>query len=339
MDYVTSGLQAVGLVEAEDDDIDEIDEDTAELTMFVISLDRKKSVMLLFFGTICGFCGFLFAFIIGVAKFVYPSLSEYKGRNFTSGQGYFPATVSEMVHDPQDPAGKVFFAFEFIGAILIFMSWYPWYLSTAFTGDSETMLKWGYVSWSTFRQFIPAVGMMLVATVTTTPFAQATVLDYICIAWHLWGAVMLFGGYALAEAFCVFGSKVTSRMIVGPERSWRKFYLFGVAFWYALFCVLTVVCVLPLPGKGDVWEKHMVVDADGFLEPKIVLVDTAQGMILALKILSYVSEVLCGLCLLSSLMTIWYYSPERKIDLQDDILRKLQEQTSDDSAEDGGRWE
>lgn len=295
---------------------------------FMTAYERKKCAALLFFGALFGFFGFGFAFLIGFWKFISPKLSEYH-EIFPSGNGYFPATVSEMVHDPKDPAGKCFFAFEFIGAFLIFMSWYPWELRNVYIGDNQAVPCSGnQLSLSMFRQFVPTIGMMLVATVTSTPFAQATKLDYICIVIHLTGAVMLFGGYCCVEVFAIgYGpipqNSTTKKTIGEAEKAVRKFCLSGIIFWYSAFCILTVVCVLPLEswgGHNDVWETHYTVTDSGTEMPEVVLVDTASGWVLWLKIGSYLSEVFCGLSLIASLLAIWYYCEERHSDLKDELL-------------------
>lgn len=301
---------------------------TAEQVQFIMLYERKKCAALLFFGAVFGFLGFAFAFLIGLYKFLNPYVSEFHEK-FPSGYGYFPATVSEMVHNPTDPAGKCFFAFEFIGAFFIFMSWYPWELRNVYVGDTASIPFMKDLSWSMFRQFVPTAGMMLVATVTTTPFAQATTLDYVCISIHLSGAVMLFAGYAAAEAFCigwccVKQAETTLKTITDHrEQLVRKFCLTGIVFFYAAFCTLTVVILLPLEtlgGKMDIWEPQDVATPNGGTIEQMVLVDTASGFVLALKIASYLSEVFCGLCLIASFLAIWYYCDERKSDLKDELF-------------------
>mmetsp|Transcript_53108 Transcript_53108/g.137172 ORF Transcript_53108/g.137172 Transcript_53108/m.137172 type:complete len:332 (+) Transcript_53108:102-1097(+) len=295
---------------------------------FLMAYERKKCSALLFFGAVFGFLGFAFAFLIGMYKFCNPYVSEFR-EVFPSGFGYFPSTVSEMVHNPQDPAGKCFFAFEFTSAFFIFMSWYPWELRNVYVGDSASIPFLNQLSWSMFRQFVPSAGMMLVATVTTTPFAQATSLDYVCIGIHLTGAVMLFAGYAVVEAFaigwgCVKQSEVTAKTIGNMERKVRKFLLSGVVFWYTMFCALTGVLLLPLNEMGghlDVWEPKTVTHLTGSKSKEIVLVDTASGWVLALKIASYASEVFCGLFLIASFMAIWYFCEERHSDLKDELCQ------------------
>lgn len=292
---------------------------------FITAYERKRCSALLFFGAVCGFLGFFFAFVVGLCKFIDPHLSEFH-QSFPSGHGYFPATVSEMVHDPQDPAGKVFFAFEFTGALFIFMSWYPWELRNAYTGDSATVPGCNDLSWVMWRQFVPPVGMMLVATVTTTPFAQASLLDYLCIGIHLSGAVMLFLGYAVVEAYTVgWGlvaqSEVTAKTIGRSEGSLRRAMLSGIVIFYMAFIILQGVILLPFAEGNDVWEPMPIVMPGGRTRREIILTDTASGVVLFLKIASYLSEVACGMFLIGSFMVIWYFCEERHVDLVDELVK------------------
>lgn len=297
---------------------------------FLAGLERKKSCSLLWGGAVMGFFGFFFAFMIGMYTFFHPFVLA--ATKYESGWGYFPSTVSEMVHDPKSPAGKCFFAFEMIGAVLIFQSWYPWEMRNVYIGDSMTA-AFG-VSWMMIRQFVPAVGMMLVATVTTTPIAQATVLDYYCIGIHLTGAVMLFAGYGVVEALTLgWGPfkrpEVTHDTIGDTEHWWRCRCLDFIFVFYSIFCVLQVVLVIPMDG-ADEWKTIKVpfppLGTNGHqvaktLVDETVLVNTASGLFLFLKVVSYASEVLCGLGLIASFLTIWFFSEERKTDLSDELFK------------------
>jgi len=104
---------------------------------------------------------------------------------------YFPSTLSELVHDPSDPGGKCFFCVELMGAIIIFMSSYPTMLRNVYVGD-DFEVPYINISWTTFRHFVPAPGMMLLAIITTVPAARADTLDQFCIQLHMIGALMLF---------------------------------------------------------------------------------------------------------------------------------------------------
>jgi len=244
---------------------------------------------------------------------------DLEGNTYPSGYGYFPSTVSEMVHDPADPAGKCFFAFELIGSIFIFVSWYPWELRNVYIGDDEEMFPG--VSWVMARQFIPAPGMMIVATVSTTPIAKARPIDFICIGIHLTGALLLFVGYVIIEGktlgWGVF-KRAQTLHINQAELRVRLLALSSLFGWYCAFCAVQVVmCVLPpdMPGN-DRWSYE---DSDGIKHNAKVLVDTAYGWFLYLKIFSYACEVICGVCLICNFLCIWYFAVERNIDLEENI--------------------
>mmetsp|Transcript_58452 Transcript_58452/g.187726 ORF Transcript_58452/g.187726 Transcript_58452/m.187726 type:complete len:343 (-) Transcript_58452:99-1127(-) len=293
--------------------------------------ERKKTAALLFTGSVMGFLGFLFAFVIGFIKFTNPFISEFH-QWFPSGFGYFPATVSEMVHDPGRPAGKCFAAFETIGAAFIFLSWYPWRLRNVYIGDDAAvcLLPGGALSWTMFRQFVPPLGMMLVAGVSTTPIAQASSLDMICLAIHLGGAVMLFAGYSLVEAISLGWGPfpipaVSERTMSRLELRVRKTVLTGIFLCYGSFCAFQgVLLLLPFfPGthNEDVWEMYNATDEFGLTYGKMRLVDTASGWMLVLKVACYVSEVMCGLLLIASHLVIWGFCSERHVNLRDELWK------------------
>jgi len=270
-----------------------------------------------------GLLGFSFAFITGVMKTI-----NAEG-NFPSGNGYFPPTVSEMVHDPKDAAGKAFFAFEFIGAIFIFLSWYPWTLRNVFLGDDDVACF--SISWVMLRQFVPAPGMMLVATVTTTPIPLATIRDWFTISIHLTGAMMMFVGYVIIEGKTLgwrcFSHPEGGTFIGDRERKWRIFFLDGICFWYILFFAVQIVLGIPgvpisSPDQYEIKNASLPVGPDNPLELK----DTASGLFLFLKVLSYAGEVICGISLIMSHLTIWYYCTERHIDLEDELTEMGGEQ-------------
>jgi len=299
-----------------------------ERLIFNDGFERKKTAALLFFGSFMGLLGFLFAFLIGIAKFANPWMSEYH-REFPSHMGYFPATVSEMVHNPDEPAGKCFFAFASMGATFIFLSWYPWRLRNVYSGDSRTIWFTTRISWTMFRQFIPPCGMMIVASVTTTPFMQATALDDICLGIHLTGALMFFAGYCLVEAVALgWGPfpfpEVSQRTIGRMELRLRKRVLTGIVWSYALFCLLQGVLLLPLDmasGHSDIWKPREAFDEFGYHHKKMTLLDTATGVVLGLKIASYTLEVVGGLLLIASHLIIWGFCHERQVDLNDELWK------------------
>jgi hypothetical protein len=289
---------------------------------FIDGHGRKRAAALLFLGSVFGLLGFCFAFVTGFMKF------HAASNDFPSGNGYFPSTVSEMVSNPKDPAGKAFFGFEFTGALFIFLSWYPWELRNVYIGDDDTPCCG--VSWIMFRQFIPAPGMMLVATVTTTPMQTATIRDQFTIFIHLCGAMMMFVGYFCCEAKTLgafkFSPPSVETHIEEDERKKRWFFCFGVLASYSGFLLIQVI--IGIPGiEGilccpDVFE-HVpgMTNADGTPQTNTTLtvMDTAHSKFFIMKLLSYLMEVICGMSLLTSHGSIWYYCSERHIDLDDEL--------------------
>jgi hypothetical protein len=51
----------------------------------------------------------------------------------------------------------------------------------------------------------------------------------------------------------------------------------------------------------------------------IQLLDSANLDVKAVKVLSYLSEVFCGICMLSSHLLVWYYCEERSYDLAEEL--------------------
>jgi len=302
----------------------------------VEAVARKRSANLLFVGSVSGLLGFLFAFVIGVVAIQTHGRNDINGVPFKSGRAYFPSTVSEMVHNPSKPTGKVFFAFCFVGALMIFQSWYPMQLRNAYIGDDAMVCG---VSWVTIRQFVPAPGMMMLAVITTVPAAQATVTDEFCIALHLTGAAMLFVGYFACEAHAIgwgpFGGCLPAGKLRESEGNIirRKLCLTGIGLFYLAFCVIQVVLCTPLikPEDNDQWG-HI----EGYKEEQ--LINTATGYVKTLKVVSYGSEVVCGLLLILSHLLIWHASEERMYDLPEELgalQSRLNVQTDSDDDDEG----
>jgi len=295
-------------------------------------LDRKRSAQMLFVGAVAGFLGFVFAFMIGAIKAYDRDKYDLNGKKFASGMSYFPSTVSEMVHNPSEPGGKCFFCFELTGAIILFMSSYPTMLRNVYVGD-DFEVPFINISWTTFRQFVPAPGMMLLAIITTVPAARADALDQFCIQLHMIGALMLFIGYFVVEAYTVgwgpFKEPGCQSLVESQgqtrELSLRKWCLYGIMFWWITFCLLQALLQMSVPfapadhfdiwgqlnktGSGKPWKVH-----DG-----IQLIDSAYFDVKVVKVVSYLSEVFCGICMLSSHMLVWYYCEERSYDLAEEL--------------------
>jgi len=296
-------------------------------------LDRKRSAQMLFVGTVAGVLGFVFAFMIGAMKAYDRDKYDLNGKKFASGLSYFPSTVSEMVHDPTDPGGKCFFCFELTGAIILFMSSYPTMLRNAYVGD-DAEVPYIKVSWTTFRQFVPAPGMMLLAIITTVPAAQSDSLDQVCIQLHMIGALMLFIGYFLVEAYTVgWGpcKEPACQSLVESqgqtrELSLRKWCLHGILFWWITFCLLQALVLVPVPfapaDHFDVWGQLLKNNGKPWRKYNgmpVQLLDSAHMDVKVVKVVSYLSEVFCGICMLSSHLVVWYYCEERNYDLAEEL--------------------
>mmetsp|Transcript_60238 Transcript_60238/g.127604 ORF Transcript_60238/g.127604 Transcript_60238/m.127604 type:complete len:388 (-) Transcript_60238:246-1409(-) len=283
------------------------------------AMERKRSAKMLFAGAVSGLLGFLFALTIGIIREQTFGKRDALGNPFPSGRGYFPETVSEMVHDPTRPEGKCFFAFCFVGALFIFFSNYPMLLRNVYTGDD---IKGCFgISWPTYRQYVPAPGMMLLSIVTVTPQAQADTLDQICVALHLVGASMLFIGYFICEAHTIAWrccrSKVKHRVLETKHGlRQRRICLWLIAVFYLSFLIFEVLLSIgePFygPDDGDEWGTLPGVKGK-------TLVDTATLKVKLLKVGSYSCEVLSGLSLIASHLVIWYHCEERLYDLPEEL--------------------
>jgi len=293
---------------------------------------RKRAAIMLFLGASSGLVGFLFAFAIGALKtysffHLWDSYCYRSYDNQRLNPCYFPATVSEMVYDPEAPAGKVFFFFEFTGAILIFFSWYPTSLRSVYIGD-DASVPCTNVAWVSFRQYIPAPGMMMLSVISTVPAAQADLLDGFCITLHLTGALMMFVGYFFAEGVavgwgpfhrCVPDEK---RQISSVASTQRKVALTVIALSYTLFCILTVVLSV---GSGDEFDQWDMVKnctdtrlgKDDCAKPQ--LIKAAKWSVKMMKKTSYGCEVVCGLSVIASHLLIWYHCEERHYDLPEEL--------------------
>jgi hypothetical protein len=289
---------------------------------------------MLILGSVSGFFGFVFVFVIGVLK-AFPEFgihTEYCYRVYDDHRlkpCYFPATVSEMVCDSREPSGRVFWFFEFVGAILIFFSWYPTSLRNVYIGDDSVACC--NISWVALRQYVPAPGMMMLSAIPTVPAAQADVLDYFCIGLHLFGAMLMFVGYFVVEAVAI-GWGPCAKVIPEHKRHYhpkalfaRKLLVTGIIFFYVVFCVIQVVLSVGTAEEGfdhwDIWKNctdlpNKTANVDCTLPQ---LIEAADWKLKKLKVASFGSEVFCGLCVIGSHCAVWYYCEERHYDLPEEL--------------------
>jgi len=287
---------------------------------------RFRSPTLLAIGSICGILGFFLAFLIGLYDF-YMHKTNFIGQPFASGHGYWPPTVSEMVSDWNSPQGRIFFGFCLIAAILLFQSWYPYELRNAYTGAESLNLCFIWpMYWITFRQIIPVVGLLMLICVSTVPSEKAQDDDSASVIVHLIGAGLMFVGYMVAEMKCLgmgFSSEIESYYLDMEDTEYcvRKALMIIVLFFYVAFCVLQCVLVWAQSASSDVCCRDVYMHAGEVFtgEGKTVslqhaqLIDTASGAYLILKVFSYCTEVIAGLAILASHLSLWYFCEERHV--------------------------
>lgn len=329
---------------------------------YVDGTQRVRSTSLLFVGSLLGFLGFCFAAFLGF----WQQIMEVPHLNFRHEPmgTYFPATVSEMVYDSQSGAGKCFFAFVLIGGICMLLSWYPWALRNVYIGDDAMLLEnWlgndrsdrpRGIKVLMLRQFLPPIGIMLVACIPAPPAANREFTDTVSSLVHTLGAVMSIGGYAAIELATlhykpwhssrkgghgvVFDTKINGKNISVNERTTRTI-LIGLC----LFSIVAFQVSGFLYGKADklgfccndVWAVPNATDWSGLNGDKTIglriedeiaaahgkklLLSTATGFDKILKLSEYWFEVFAGLFMLASHLAIWFYCPERFVDLAESL--------------------
>lgn len=285
--------------------------------------ERKKTASLLAAGSVMGILAFSFVFITGFMQVHY-------SKKFDSGWPYFPSSVSEMGHDKTQASGKCFFGFMFLAALFIFQSWYPWELKNVYCGDDDGV---GGVSFTMLRQLLPGPGIMIVAGVTSTPMAMATLLDWICIMIHMTGAFMAFMGYLFIEGHALGlmfrKSKTTWSSCARdtPEhRARKKCWICLNVFWWLFLGLEVVYSGIPMiPGSekwfccNDDWKD----DPHTYASTIDALNNSAYGFVLLVKVVMYFAEVGAGIALLASHLVIWYHCKERNVDLDEHWLDSL----------------
>lgn len=316
---------------------------------------RIQAAALLLVGSLMGFLGFVFAAFLGF----YYAMKQDKHQNFLDEpfeHSYFSATVSEMVYNPKLAQGKVFFGFVLISSLSMMMSWYPWRLRNVWIGD-DLKLFGGWcgqdragrprgITVLMLRQFMPPIGMLLVATIPAPPGANREFTDQVSCIIHTIGAVMSIGGYAVIELYTllwarqvVFDTSIRGRRHRVPEKLAR-----GILISMCLFCIVAFQICGVLQNRGDqlgiccndVWEvpteeNIAMLKARGHIGQALIdqianekgekmLLSTASGAFMVIKLCEYWFEVGSGLFMLASHLTIWYYCPERYIDLPEDLV-------------------
>lgn len=301
---------------------------------------RYKAPFLLLVGSLFGFAGFLAAFSIGLWDFTHKKVN-FLDEEYASGYGYWPATVSEMVHDWNSPQGRIFFGCCLISAMLYMISWYPFELRNVYAGPEQLSCGCFSCYWNTFRHLTPALGLLLLICVSTVPTSVAVGPDNVSIQVHLLGASMMFVGYAMCEvknlALCGFGQTYQQKWLdieKKTERPMRVFLIASVLVNFFIFCGLQGVFFVASTDEimccHDTYVNPALMrnTTTGSEQPgksdfsQMELYNTASGYFLLVKVGSYATEVLAGLSLLASHLAVWYYCEERQVEYG---LAKLKE--------------
>jgi len=301
-----------------------------------------------------GYCGFLFGAFLGF----YKQIVEEGPMNFLGerqNHSYFPATVSEMVYNTSSGGGKCFFAFVLIGGVCMLSSWYPWQLRNVYIGDDLILGapwlgknnngKFRGISVLMLRQFLPPIGIMMVACIPAPPGANRHFTDKVSSVVHTLGAVMSIGGYAIIELYTLIKCEslpVKFDTVKAYNKGWgewttRMAVVICCGFSIVAFQVFGMLC-----GQAeklgiccnDVWEVpsptelaslktrgegYYVEDSIAAAHGTKLLKQTASGTLMYFKLGEYWFEVLAGLFMLYSHLVIWWYCPERHIDLDEEL--------------------
>jgi len=299
---------------------------------------RFRAPGLLFLGACSAFFAFAGAFVCMWMKFV---KDKYKTNliynvTYASGNGYWPETVSESVSDPNSAAGKIFFAFSLIAALTLILSWYPYSLRNVYIGPATLPCNCMY--WTTFREYVPATGLLMLICVSVYPSAEAKETNggMVCLAIHLTGAAMMFVGYMAVEfktleICCLKLPRKISKTylsIEGPEYCLRLVCAIGMFAFYVLFCVFEVLMMVQDPCCADVWVPggHWYNRTDpwghtvSFLLQDATVNNTASGVYFWYKVGAYSGECVAGVFLILSHWVIWYYCEERHVNYGNAVL-------------------
>jgi len=321
---------------------------------YIDGFSRLRATTMLVSGAFLGYCGFLFGAFLGF----YKQIVEEGPINFLGerqNHSYFPATVSEMVYNTSSGGGKCFFAFVLIGGICMLSSWYPWQLRNVYIGDDlvlgagflgkNNMGKHRGISVLMLRQFLPPIGIMMVACIPAPPGANRHFTDKVSSIVHTMGAVMSIGGYAIIELYTLVRSDtlpIKFDTVKAYNKGWGEY---TTRMAVIICCLISVVAfqlfgaLLNLGDKhglccNDVWEvptakelAELKARGEGYyVEDSIaaahgvkLLKHTASGIMMYFKLGEYWFEVLSGLFMLYSHLVIWWYCPERHIDLDEEL--------------------
>jgi len=294
----------------------------------VARLTTEKAGVLLFFGACTCISGFVLLTLVGFLQYFYDVSNEALDRSqkeFASGHGYWPSTVSEMVHERDSAAGRLFFTLGMITVVSIFQSWYPVHLSNVNTREDQVHERWLRVEWATIRQVVPMMGLLVLIGINTYPMqkAKASVgkTKMFSVMLHLFGAGMLFVGYTVCEMKCLgifwfhqhpklteyFGRDVHTKR----ELMLRRVLVHVIGIFFCLFSYCQVGMILCPKGMLPTPDSWIKVGEAGNNSQEPQLGNTASGLYLTVKILSFVFEDIAGIVMVISHIAIWYFSDER----------------------------
>jgi len=318
---------------------------------------RYRSPRLLLIGGISAFTSFFLTFVITWMCFFLHNHNKL-GIPFKSGNGHFPATVSEGVSDAMSPAGKIFFAFGLVAGFCIFLSWYPYMLRNVYTGNEEVYGTSVY--WISVRQFVPPVGLLVLICVQTVPASRLVDVEAFSVIIHLVGAGMMFVGYLACEIKCLHLFGVTSVSqerfldIEGRERLYREICSIIIFFGFTFFCICQGILLVASSDHimccHDHYLKYMweVTASDAapgyniskghrFVVHNVEVMDTANGWVLLWKVASFMSECIAGVAMVISHLIIWYYCEERHVDYAPVPLQEVWDEDSGVMTEEAKR--
>jgi len=332
----------------------------AQAVLYHWEASQRRAVSFLLVGSVSGLLGFLVAGGLGMQKYYHGGIehlwngnrtyiveNNFMGEPFSSGHNYQPQTVSELVHNQESPEGKAFFAFGLVAAICILLSWYPWQLRNVYLGDDVLLCGCCGPTWQNIRQFLPPLGMFLVACIPTAPPVNRKFGDYITVGLHTVGALMMVGGYSVCEILTLSSTQGRRVNFKSGEKFARATLIglsltAGIAFQVCGLLSPKPVESLGTDSCGDVWvvpsqmDLEYVMQSRGDLsravsisearqESRKLLLDTASGRCLTLKFMEYWLEVISGLFMVANLFAVWWYCPERQLDLPE-MLPELEKQ-------------
>jgi len=294
----------------------------------------KKSAMLLLTGAICGLVGFAFVGIIGQFQFSFGAQEvNFRGEPFASGHNFFPVSISDMVHDPNTPQGKCFFAFCMAAALCILVSFHSYHLRNCYIGDDKGICGVSYLS---LRSVLPPMGLILCSAITMTPIKQATLMENVATGIHGLGAGLFLSGYVIFEIQCLCFSDAVHLDKARHEKAVRLTFVGLTILAMAIWVTSTQVA---LSGNklglccSDVWqvptkEDYVLAQRNGkpgtaldvmwaFERGTPMLLNTASETVLAITMTAYWGEAMSGIFMIGGLIAIWWYCPERKFDLNE----------------------